>query len=239
MKNTTLLIFITATLFLGACAPQNAAAQPPAVTVQNVEPAAQAAPAQPVRPAATTSQNSALSQDEIDGLLFMREEEKLAMDVYNFLYQKWGIPIFQNITESELTHTNSVKVLLDTYGIADPAVNTAAGKFADPALQALYDQLITKGSASLAEALKVGAAIEEIDIRDLKVEIALTANADIQRVYDNLLWGSYNHLRAFVTNLKNQTGETYTPQYLTAEEYQSILNSSGGGAGAGYQGGRG
>lgn len=169
----------------------------------------------------------------------MREEEKLAMDVYNFLYQKWGTPIFQNIAESELTHTNSVKTLLDTYGIADPAVNTAAGKFADPALQALYDQLITKGSASLAEALKVGAAIEEIDILDLKEELELTTNADIERVYDNLLQGSYNHLRSFVTNLKNQTGETYAPQYLSAEEYQSILTSSGGGAGAGYQGGRG
>ena len=237
MKNSTLLVFITAALLLGACAPQNAAAQPPVVNVQNVEPTAQAAPAQPAQPAATTSQNSALSQDEINGLLFMREEEKLAMDVYNFLYQKWGTPIFQNIASSELTHTNSVKSLLDAYGIADPAVNTAAGVFADTALQALYDQLIAQGSASLVDALKVGAAIEEIDILDLKEELALTAQADIKLVYENLLQGSYNHLQAFVNNLKNQTGETYAPQYLSVEEFQSILNSAGGGAG--YQGGRG
>jgi hypothetical protein len=235
MKKTTLITIVAAALLLGACAPQNNTVQPPAVSVQNTAPTAQSA--QPSQPAAPAVQSNGLTQAEVDGLLFMREEEKLAMDVYTFLYQKWGTPIFQNIAESELSHTNAVKTLLNTYGISDPAANTAAGSFADPALQALYDQLTAQGSASLAAALKVGAAIEEIDILDLQEEMELTTNADIERVYENLLWGSYNHLRAFVTNLKNQTGETYAPQYLSAEEYQTILNSSGGGGG--YQGGRG
>ena len=40
---------------------------------------------------------SALTSIEIEGLTYMREEEKLARDVYLFLYDFWGVNIFQNI----------------------------------------------------------------------------------------------------------------------------------------------
>lgn len=86
-----------------------------------------------------------LSEDEIAGLLFMREEEKLAHDVYQAMYALWGMPIFANIAESELTHTEAVKGLLNGYGIADPAESLPAGVFSDANLQALYDQLIAQG----------------------------------------------------------------------------------------------
>jgi hypothetical protein len=184
---------------------------------------------------------SALTVEEIAGLLYMREEEKLAHDVYLALSSQWGLRIFQNIAGSEQTHTDAIKTLLDRYGLSDPAAGKAAGQFADPTLQGLYDQLVAQGSQSLADALKVGATIEEIDILDLQEQIALTTHADIQRVYQNLERGSRNHLRAFVTTLQRQTGETYQPQYLTPEVYQSIVGSSTqtGGAGQGGYGRRG
>ncbi len=176
-------------------------------------------------PAATST---ALSAQEIDDLLFMREEEKLAQDVYAALYAEWGLPVFQNIGASEQAHTSAVKTLMDRYGLSDPA-STAPGVFTNPALQALYNNLIVRGSQSLAEALKVGAAIEEIDILDLQERIAQTGRADLQQVYTNLLNGSYNHLRAFTSTLQTQVGETYQPQYLTAAAYSAILNSAGTG----------
>jgi len=174
-----------------------------------------------------------LSTDEIAGLQFMREEEKLARDVYLTLYQKWGLTIFNNIANSEAAHMAAVKTLLDRYGIADPAAGKAVGVFTDASLQALYNQLIAQGSQALAAALKVGAAIEEIDIRDLKARLASTTRADIKSVYSNLLNGSYNHLRAFVSTLKTQTGGVYQPQYLDAATYQSIISGS-----TGWRGGR-
>ena len=106
--------------------------------------------------------------------------------------------------------------------------------FTNRGLQALYNELITHGSQSLAEAIQVGGAIEEIDILDLQERLAQIDNTDIQQVFTNLLNGSYNHLRAFVSNLKIQTGETYQPQYLSAEAYQAIIGndtSSGGNSG--------
>ena len=184
-----------------------------------------------------------LTSEEVAGLLFMREEEKLARDVYQFLFNQWGTPIFQNISQSEQTHMDSVQTLIDRYRLSDPTAGKAAGEFSDPALQELYDQLTAQGSQSLAEALKVGAAIEEIDILDLQERIAQTTHADIQLVYQNLEKGSRNHLRNFVKNLLNQTGETYAPQYLSLELYQSIISGDieqgGPGGGGDGQGGNG
>jgi hypothetical protein len=169
-----------------------------------------------------------LSEDETAGLLFMREEEKLAHDVYMTLYDEWQLSIFQNIAGSEQTHTDAVLQLLTRYGLADPAAGLGAGEFADPALQSLYDQLVAQGSTSLEAALRVGAAIEEIDILDLEERIAQTDKADIQRVYQNLLAGSQNHLRSFVGTLERQTGTSYTPQYLTQTAYAAIMNGTPG-----------
>ena len=178
-----------------------------------------------------TAAANPLSADEIAGLQFMREEEKLARDVYLTLYQKWSLPIFNNIAQSEATHMAAIKALLDRYGIADPAAGKAVGGFTDPTLQVLYHQLIAQGNQSLSAALKVGGAIEEIDILDLKERVASTAHADIKTVYNNLLNGSYNHLRSFVNTLKTQTGEVYQPQYLDAVTYQSIISGSNGRSG--------
>ncbi len=180
---------------------------------------------------------SEISESEADGLLFMREEEKLAHDIYSELYSLWGLPIFENIAISESAHMEAVKTLLDIYELEDPA-DDQPGVYTNPALQELYNELIARGSSSLAEALKVGAAIEEIDIQDLQTRLAQTDNLDIQQVYNNLLRGSENHLRAFVKTLETQTGEIYQPQYLSPDEYQAITrqSSTGGGRGGRSQG---
>jgi len=185
-------------------------------------------------------QSGTLTEDETAGLLFMREEEKLAHDVYLALYEQWGQPIFKNIAASEQTHTDSVKLLLDKYEIPDPAEEVSApGQFSDQDLQALYDQLVEMGSVSLADALMVGTAVEEIDILDLEKYISQTELADITQVYKNLLAGSRNHLRSFVTTLERQTGETFQPQYLPLETYQEIISGSFETGRGGQAGGKG
>ena len=166
----------------------------------------------------------------------MWEEEKLARDVYITLYEQWGLPLFQNISESEQTHAEAVKVMLTSYGVEDPMLNDELGVFNNPELQALYDQLIKQGNQPLGESLKVGAAIEEIDILDLEERLAQTNKLDIQRVYGNLLNGSRNHLRAFVSTLMRQTGEDYSPQYMSQEAFGAIIGSEMQGGGPGGQG---
>lgn len=153
---------------------------------------------------------TSLTAAEKDWLTYLREEEKLARDVYISMYKLWGAQIFKNITESEQRHMDSIKNLLVKYGIPDPAEGNKVGEFTNQGLQDLYDQLIEQGKISLVEALAVGVEIEETDIKDLNSGIASTTRRDIKNVYTNLLQGSLNHLKAFVSNLAAQ-GIIYEP----------------------------
>ncbi len=165
-----------------------------------------------------------LSEQEKQDLLFMREEEKLADDVYAVLYDKWDLKVFDHIKGSEQKHVDAIKVLLDRYNLADPISNDTVGYFNNQDLKALYDKLISQGSISQIEALKVGATIEDVDIRDLQNAIANTDNEDIKTVYENFMRASRNHMRAFTKEL-SALGASYTPQYISQEEYNAIINS--------------
>ena len=96
-----------------------------------------------------------LSSDESSGLILMREEEKLAHDVYTSLYQVHALPIFDNISNSEQTHTDAVKLLLDRYSLTDPVTDTTVGSFTDSTLKGLYDTLVAQGTTSLLDGLYV------------------------------------------------------------------------------------
>jgi hypothetical protein len=179
-----------------------------------------------------------LSVEEAEGLILMREEEKLARDVYRTLYAEWGLPIFANIAGSEQRHTDAIKVLIDRYALADPVTDDTVGVFSDAKFQALYEELVATGRESLTGAFRVGATIEDLDIHDLNGALAATDNSDIETVYLNLQKGSRNHLRAFVGQLES-LGDSYSPQYLDPDSVEEILNSPweagifGGGMGRG------
>jgi hypothetical protein len=143
-----------------------------------------------------------ISDAERTSLIFMREEEKLARDVYTYLSGIYPIRIFRNIARSEQKHMDAIKVLLDRYNIADPVGGNGPGVFTDSGIQALYNQFIAEGSQSLIEALHVGVQVEEADIEDLQNGLlALDDNKDIKRVYQNLLRASQKHLASFTTVL--------------------------------------
>ncbi len=170
-----------------------------------------------------TNTTTNLSQEEIDSILFMREEEKLARDVYLTLYDMYGLDIFKNIAESEQRHMDAVLTLIEKYGLEDPTTNEI-GTFNNPELQQLYDELIEKASNSTIDAILVGALIEEKDIIDINNLIANTTNPEVIEVFQNLVNGSANHLKAFSTQYEYLTGEPYQPQLLTLEEYQNVIN---------------
>jgi hypothetical protein len=80
-------------------------------------------------------QAASLDPYEIESLLYVREEEKLARDTYLTLYEVWGMEIFQTIADSEQSHMDAIKVLLDKYNLEDPAL-PEIGVFQDDFLQA-------------------------------------------------------------------------------------------------------
>ncbi len=192
-KRTSIIVGVTAgVIALGAAATAVALLANPApapVTVAST-------PSQTEVEATASSTPTPEAYDTTASLLYIIEEEKLAHDVYVTMNDLWGSSIFANILDSETTHQSLVLPLLETRGIADPR-SAEVGVFANPELQALYDELVSRGSASLDEAIQVGILIEEKDIADLTVAIAAEDEADVISAYERLLAGSENHLASF------------------------------------------
>jgi hypothetical protein len=160
---------------------------------------------------------------EIQDLTFMREEEKLARDVYLALYERWGLTPFSNISSSEQQHMDALLQLLKKYRLPDPAAGLVLGEFANQELQALYNRLIEQGARSDVDALLAGGIIEETDILDLQDALARSDNTDIDTVYGRLQCGSRNHLRAFAGVLKAITGQDYPAQVIAQQDVDAIL----------------
>lgn len=165
-----------------------------------------------------------LETSEVDILLKMKDDEKLAMDVYNALYEKWNVLIFDRIANAEEKHLNAVMLLLEGYEVEGATEIAAQGEFEDSAIQNLYNDLIVKGSNLLEDAYTVGALIEELDIKDLQDALAEVGNENIVLVFENLLKGSRNHLRAFNIQLVG-LGITYVPEYIDHATFEDIINS--------------
>lgn len=130
-------------------------------------------------------------------LQYLVEEEKLARDVYAYLAANVTSQKFSNIVKSEQTHMDNISALLKKYNFFNPTLTRAPGVFRDAELQKLYNDLIAQGSVSVAAAMHVGVAIEELDIADLKKMMVAPAPADMAAAMALLLKGSQNHLAAF------------------------------------------
>ena len=168
-----------------------------------------------------------LSAAEQQTLSFMREEEKLARDVYQVLYKTYPLRPFANIAAAEQQHMDALKHLVQRYQILDPVKTEQVGQFTDNSLTQLYQALIQRGQGSEIAALQVGALIEETDIQDLRKALANTQTPLLKQTYQNLLEGSYRHLQAFVRQLK-QRQQAYQAQVLTPAELKQILQMDSG-----------
>jgi hypothetical protein len=166
--------------------------------------------------------SSDLSTQEAQQLIFLREEEKVARDVYDRLYEIWGLFAFDNISNAEQNHMDAVLAQLNKYGLEDPVLQS--GVFSDTELQSLYDNLLNRGAVSQIEALQTGALIEEVDMQDIKRMRESTTHDDLISLYDRLACGSRNHLRAFVSQIESR-GMVYHAQALSQEEVDAIVDT--------------
>lgn len=178
---------------------------------------------------AVSPASASLSHD----LQYMREEERLARDVYAALAAHYGgARPFANITKSEQRHFDEMGVLLVRYGVSDPSSGLAAGDYAFDDLDEFYAKLVASGKTSLAAAYQAGVDIEKHDIADLEQAIARTSQADAKQAFERLLAGSQNHLRAF----QRTPGQTGTMQgQQGGDQAGQGMRGNGNQAGRGQQ----
>ena len=189
----------------------------------------------------------ALDYNEQTHLAFMREEEKLARDVYIELSAMYpDHPIFGRIDDSEQRHTDAVKAMIEKYGLDDPSANDNVGVYTGEDygwyFTGKFSQLVDRASVSELEALYVGAFIEELDMMDINqcpmviVETdnginsvtecgkVYTDNTDVANLYASLLDGSDSHLESYVKNIERYIGKgNYRAQVLSQEQVDEIL----------------
>lgn len=185
MSRTRSLTVITTVALAGTLLTACGADATPSAAVSSPPAVAQAA--------ASTS----LPATEVAALRYMREEEKLARDVYTVLAETSGDQRFTRIASSEQQHMDRVKGLLDRYAITDPAAGMGPGEFRNADLQRLYTKLVARGRTSATAALAVGRTIERTDIADLDERLDDVTTTSVRRVFTNLRRASENHLRAF------------------------------------------
>lgn len=194
--------------------------------------------------AKTTAKTGTGSDPAASDLQFLREEEKLARDVYITLHKRWNIQAFDNISGAEQRHMDRLKRLMDARKIVDPVVNDKVGAFTNQALAKLFTELTARGGKSQTEALTVGALVEELDIYDIQTMRSRTKDRDVLQTYDVLECGSRNHLRAF-SRLLGARSVTYKPVHLSQTAYDAIIAGKHercgrkyGGGGGGRRGGQ-
>jgi hypothetical protein len=153
----------------------------------------------------TIDTSKELTSNDIDTLLFMYQEEKLARDVYTNFEEQYSLRIFENISNAEQQHINTIEDILIAHEIdIQELQDMEVGEFLNEDLQNLYDDLIEQGSVSVQEALNCGVVIEEVDIADLNEYLSNEdLNENLEVVYSNLENGSQNHLSAFNAVLDN------------------------------------
>jgi hypothetical protein len=199
--------------------------------------------------AGDTSTSIELDPVETSHLTFMREEEKLARDVYLTLAGVYpNQAVFNTIaTTSEQTHTDTIRDKLALFNLPDPnpetnnlpdSIGLFTGKEWGWYFTEKFEALTSKGKMSELDALYVGALIEELDMKDIVMcplvmidagypevcGLGYTDASAIMNAYRSLIDGSENHLRAFVGQIEAVIGVgNYEAQYITQEEVDAIL----------------
>ncbi len=138
------------------------------------------------------------TQADLDTLVYMIEEEKLAGDIYDAFFEQTGLRVFDKIGDSEDQHMETLIAQAEIAGLnLDTILSFPEGQYSNPELQSLYDSLLATGSVSDTAALEVGMAIEATDIADLQLAMVDLVGTPLGSVYANLLNGSNHHLAAF------------------------------------------
>lgn len=161
-----------------------------------------------------------LTADEIEFVYAVREDEKVARDLYTAFFEKYSLKTFSNISRSEANHMRAVEILLEYYEIDFPAAGEY-GVFEDPARQAIYDTLLAKGNTAL-EGFRVMAQLEEENIVSYRNVLSDITNPNIKIVIENLGKASENHFKAAIRQI-TALGGTYAPKLMNQEEYKAMI----------------
>ncbi len=166
-----------------------------------------------------------LSGQEEKGIVFVREEEKVAVNFYGMMSDLFGSEVLTQLAESERTHLGVTALPVEKYHLQDPTVDRTDGEFMSNSLQAHYDELIEEGSPSLSDAFIAGTTLQEASLVTIQNQLDRVANnRDLRNMYAALRVATRNHLRIMFREVTDHGG-SYAPLFMEQAAFQAIVSS--------------
>jgi len=166
---------------------------------------------------------SHLSPAEKQILSYLREQEWMSADVYNFFLALFPLPVFQNIGMNGLNHSEMVHLLMMRNNLPDPACPHIPGRYTDSTITSHYNKLIDIGRASQDKALLACLSLEEFDLQHVMLFQLKVSNPDVLNLLEIVARGARNHMRALYRHCRER-GLKFEPSYLSKEYFNTVAN---------------
>lgn len=162
--------------------------------------------------------SESLTGQELQGLLYMAEKQKLHRDVYMAMDERTAIPLFNELYLGDAKNFDLISATIEAYGQENPVLNRGVGDFRRAEVQALYDEFINTVNNDLIEMLTFAVRMEEGTLEDIRNFMEqVDGNPDIRQLYTELLTGSYAQLDALDAEMKRHG--TASQLMLVADKY--------------------
>lgn len=155
-----------------------------------------------------------LSGQELQGLIYIVEIQKLQRDIYMALDERNINPIFNELYLADAKSLDEISATIEAYGQENPVLDRNVGDFRRTEVQALYDEFTYTVNNNLIEMLTFAVRMEEGTVDDISEFMEqVDGNEDIRQLYTDLLTGSYIQLNALNDEIKKtRTGIMPMPE---------------------------
>ncbi len=197
-------VAIGALVALAGCSATSASGTSPSTASGGAGPSSSSSAAPSTSaPATTVPSATVLSSAEQADLKLLHEQERAGLDAFSVFAARFpSQPVFANLTSSQKIQLTTVTAMLVRYGLGDPSTGLAAGTYAVPAVQQLYDATVAAGT-SADHALDAVEHFEEQNLASLQAARTHTTRADLTLMYTNLELASHAHIAACTVALQH------------------------------------
>jgi len=146
-----------------------------------------------------------LSNTEKAGLLQMVEIEKLHHDVYLCMSENNQCEIFDELCSCDKNFMDQLSEKVDKYKLENPITERETGIYADPDIQAKYNEFLIISNGQLQDFLAFAKQIEEYGLASLTTRMAqVDGNEDIAEIYTDMKEQSQCQLESIVNKIDHQ-----------------------------------
>lgn len=143
-----------------------------------------------------------LSGQELEGLVFLAEKQKLHRDFYLTTFVNTENKLIEKLYISDRQSLDLISAMLEKYGEEKSILNLDVGTFRLYEIQMEYDVSIQSNEKGIDQILTTAIQLEKSMMNDIRMYMdQVDGNDDIVLMYNNLLTELYNQLELLEANI--------------------------------------